>query len=166
MRAELGLALRVPRWAWRFYLRHLPLVAGLSLIPSLQRLLVVGGEMPGGLVVASEVLVGLVRLGLVAVVAWLAFRGQRPRMANASAFFRDHWRSLVLQGVLLSVAFAVFDVVAERVVGGLLPESARQGYLAWLLFLKNPTIIALTFIWWIGLARQVLCTEPERVPAS
>ncbi|XVV02943.1 hypothetical protein ACQPW3_37235 [Actinosynnema sp. CA-248983] len=42
----------------------------------------------------------------------------------------------------------------ESVVGGLLPADARQGYLAVLLFVKNPTVIALTFIWWVGLVRQ------------
>ncbi|MBN6039173.1 hypothetical protein [Amycolatopsis sp. 195334CR] len=165
MRDELALALRVPAWTWRFYLRHLPLVAGLSLIPSIQRLLVVGGDMPDGLVVASEALVGVVRLGLVVAVAWLAFRHTRPLFSNARAFVREHWRSLVVQGALLSIAFAVFDLFAEQVIAGLLPESARQTYLAWLLFLKNPTIIALTFIWWIGLVRQVFCTEPAKITA-
>ncbi|SFA81051.1 hypothetical protein SAMN05216266_101574 [Amycolatopsis marina] len=41
-------------------------------------------------------------------------------------------------------------------VGGLLPESARQGYLAALLFVKNPTIIAFTFVWMVGVLRQLL----------
>ncbi|WP_246076462.1 hypothetical protein [Amycolatopsis cihanbeyliensis] len=40
-RAELNLALAVPRWAWRFCLRYLPVIGGLSLLPALQRFVVV-----------------------------------------------------------------------------------------------------------------------------
>jgi hypothetical protein len=65
--------------------------------------------------------------------------------------------------VLLAVAVLVFDVVAEQVVGGLLPESARQTYLAVLLFVKNPTVIAFTFVWWVGLIRQVAVSRPVPV---
>ena len=35
--------------------------------------------------------------------------------------------------------------------------------LAVLLFLKNPTVIALTFLWWIGLLRQAFRTKPAPV---
>jgi hypothetical protein len=56
------------------------------------------------------------------------------------------------------VAFLVFDVGAEALVG-------RDG-LALLLFVKNPTIIALTVIWWVGLLRQVLTTGHEAAPGA
>lgn len=162
LRGEIRLALEVPAWAWRFYLRHLPLVVGLSLVASLQRLVVVewGDHVPGALAVASEVLVMGVRLLLLVLVWRLAMRDTRWRFDNLSAFARSHWRSLVIQGVLLSVAFMVFDVVAENVVAGFLPADSRSTYLAVLLFVKNPTVIAFTFIWWVGLARQMLREVP------
>lgn len=152
--AELRLAWEVPVWVWRFYLRNLPLVVGLSLVPSVQRLVAVNGWMPEGIALASEVVVALTRLVLVVAVAWIAFRGVRVRWAAFRGFAAAHWPSLVWQGVLLTAAFLLFDVVLENVVGGLLPDHVRQGYLAVLLFVKNPTVIALTFIWWVGLVRR------------
>ncbi|MFJ6677296.1 hypothetical protein ACIQMJ_39860 [Actinosynnema sp. NPDC091369] len=155
--AEWRLALEVPRWAGRFYARHWAVVVGLSLIASVQRLVVVnrGDHVPAGVALASEVLVMAARVLLVVVIWRLATRGERLRWADARAFATRHWPSLVWQGVLLAVAFLVFDVGAEQGVGGLLPESARQTYLAVLLFVKNPTVIAFTFVWWVGLVRQV-----------
>ncbi|KOX20945.1 hypothetical protein ADK67_28240 [Saccharothrix sp. NRRL B-16348] len=155
--SELRLAVEVPRWAGRFYLRHWAVIVGLSLVASVQRLVVVnwGDLVPGGVAVASEVVVVAARVVLVIVIWRLATRGERLGWADARSFATRHWPSLVWQGVLLAVAFLVFDVVAEQVVGGLLPESARQTYLAVLLFAKNPTVIAFTFVWWVGLIRQV-----------
>ncbi|WP_308258312.1 hypothetical protein [Saccharothrix obliqua] len=160
--AELRVALEVPRWTWRFYLRHLPLIVGLSLVPSVQRLVAVNWGIPGGWAAASEIVVMAVRVGLVLAVGWLALRGGRATWGRFTAFATAHWRSLVWQGVLLSVAFLVFDVVAESVVGGLLPEEARQGYKAVLLFVKNPTIIALTLVWWVGLVRRTSWVAQDR----
>ncbi|MBB5955204.1 hypothetical protein FHS29_001774 [Saccharothrix tamanrassetensis] len=152
--SEWKLALEVPRWAWRFYLRHLPVIVGLSLIPSVQRLVTVNWGIPDGLALASEVVVMAARVALVAVIAWLALRGERLSWRNFTGFASAHWPSLVFQGVLLSVAFLLFDVVLETVVGGLLPAASRQTYLAVLLFVKNPTVIAFTFVWWVGLVRR------------
>lgn len=156
MRDEVRLALEVPRWAWRFYRRHLALVVGLSLLPSVQRLVVVNWEeqIPSVAATLSEVVVMAVRIVLV-VVVWRLAVG-RPDWARGKAFVDTHWRSLIVQGGLLTLAFLVFDVVAEKVVGGLLPESARQTYLAVLLFVKNPTVIAFTFIWIVGMIRQAV----------
>ncbi|WP_216212265.1 hypothetical protein [Amycolatopsis aidingensis] len=159
-RAELALALAVPRWAFRFYLRYLPVIGGLSLVPAVQRLVVVNWaeQLPGWLATATEVLVLGVRILLLVVIWRLAMRGvpeHQQRWGTASAFATAHWPSLVLQGVLLSLAFLTFDLLAEHAVAGLLPESARQGYLAVLLMLKNPTVIAFTFVWLVGMVRQV-----------
>jgi hypothetical protein len=156
VRTELRLALEVPRWTWRFYLRHLPLIVGLSLVASLQRLVAVSWGMPGPLAVASEVLVMGSRLLLLVVIWRLAMRDTRWRWVNLPAFARRHWPSLVLQGVLLTVAFLIFDVVAESLVG---PSG-----LGVLLFVKNPTVIALTFVWWVGLARQMLRNTDQPGP--
>ncbi|MCE6999292.1 hypothetical protein LZG04_31460 [Saccharothrix sp. S26] len=163
--AEFRLAMEVPRWAARFYRRHWAVVVGLSLIASVQRLLVVnrGDHVPGAVAFASEVVVLAARVLLVAVIWRSATRGERLTWAGARSFAARHWRSLLWQGVLLTAAFLVFDVVAEQVVGGLLPESARQTYLAVLLFVKNPTVIAFTLVWWVGLIRQVAVSRPAPV---
>ncbi|MFD1146608.1 hypothetical protein [Saccharothrix hoggarensis] len=165
MGSELRLAWEVPRWAGRFYLRHWAVVVGLSLVASVQRLVVVnwGDAVPDGVAFASEVVVAAARVLLVVVIWRLATRGERPRWANARSFASRHWPSLLWQGAFLAVAFLVFDVVTEHVVGGLLPESARQTYLAVLLFVKNPTVIAFTFVWWVGLVRQAAVSRPVPV---
>lgn len=155
--AELRLALEVPRWAARFYARYWPVLVGLSLVGSAQRLVAVNWGMPGVLAFASEVAVLAARVALVVVVWRLAMRGQRPSWAGARAFASRHWPSLVWQGVLLAVAFAVFDLGLESL-------SSSPTYLAVLLFLKNPTVIAFTVVWWIGVVRQA-ATSP-RVPVG
>ena len=156
---ELKRALEVPRWTWHCYTRHLGLVVGLSLIASVQRLVVVNwtGEISPALATASEVVVLAARVLLVVLVWRIAVAGRRLR--SGRDFARRHWRSLVWQFVFLGAAFAVFEVVAEHLVSALLPPSARQTYLAALLFVKNPTVIALTFLWWIGVLRQVFSEE-------
>jgi hypothetical protein len=153
---ELRTALEVPRWAWRFYVRNLGVVVGLSLVASAQRLVVVNwtDKIPEDLAFASEVVVLAVRVALVVVIWRFAMRDVTLRWQAFRGFLKVHWQSLVWQGVLLAGAFGVFEVLAEHVAGGLLPESARQTYLAVLLFAKNPTVIALTMIWLIGLIRQ------------
>ena len=163
--AEFGLAWEVPRWAGRFYLRHWAVIVGLSLVGSVQRLVVVnwGDHVPSALAFASEVVVMAARVLLVVVIWRLATRGERLSWAGARTFATRHWPSLVWQAVLLGAAFLVFDVGTEQVVGGLLPESARQTYLAVLLFVKNPTVIAFVFVWWVGLIRQAAVSRP--VPA-
>lgn len=162
MRSELRLALEVPVWTWRFYLRHLPLIVGLSLVASVQRLVAVNWGLPG----VTEVVVMAARLLLIVLIWRLAMRDTPWRWANLSAFAQRHWRGLVIQGALISVAFLVFDVVAESVVASLLPHEARSVYLGVLLFVKNPTVIALTFVWWVGLARQMLRNTDQHAAAG
>ncbi|WNV84400.1 hypothetical protein [Umezawaea sp. Da 62-37] len=152
-RAEARLALEVPTWTGRFYLRHVVLIVGVSLIPSVQRLAVVNPDvhLPAPIVLASEVVVMAIRIALVVVVWRIATRGVGVRSwANARAFAREHWRALVVQSGFLGVAFLVFDVGAEALVG-------REN-LALLLFVKNPTIIALTMVWWVGVLKQMMTT--------
>ncbi|MDU0288655.1 hypothetical protein [Saccharothrix longispora] len=160
---ELSLALDVLRWAAGFYLRHWRWVAGLSLVASVQRLAVVGGWLPPGPALASEVLVAGVRIALVVLVWRVALRGERPDWPGARAFARRHWPSLGWHLVLMSAAALVFDVGLEA-AGALLPEAWRQTYLAVLLFAKNPTVIAFTVLWWVGVVRQAAVSRP--VPAG
>lgn len=162
--SELTLALEVPRWTWRCYTRHMAPVVALSAVASVQRLVVVNwtGEVDPALATASEFVVLAARLALVVLVWRIAMAGRTLRWGAARTFVRRHWRSLLWQVAFLSAAFTVFEVLAEHVVSGLLPESARQTYLAVLLFLKNPTVVALTLIWWIGVIRQVFEARPAR----
>lgn len=165
--SELKRALEVPRWTWRCYTGHWRMVVGLSAIGSIQRLIVVNWteQLPHGLVLASEVVVTAARIALVVLVWRLAMRGLTLRWSAGRAFARRHWRSLLWQAAFLGAAVLVFEVLAEHVLSQLLPESARQTYLAVLLFLKNPTVIALTFVWVIGLIREVFRVRPAEEPA-
>jgi hypothetical protein len=151
--SELRLALEVPRWAAGFCARHWPVVVGLSLVGSVQRLVAVTRGLPGAAGFASEVVVLAARVALVVVVWRLAVRGAEPRWANARAFASRHWRSLLWQGALLSLAFLVFDVGLESL-------GSSPTYLAVLLFVKNPTVIAFTVVWWVGLVRQAAVARP------
>jgi hypothetical protein len=157
MSKEWQLALSVPRWAWGFYRRHLLLVVGLSLIPSVQRLIVVNWteEIPHAIAFASEAVVMAVRLLLLVAIWRLATPPGSPSWQHLRTFVAEHWLSLVFQGGLIMLAALVFDTGLEG-VGALLPESAQQTYLAVVLFVKNPTIIAFTFVWMVGVVRQLL----------
>ncbi|MCX2947075.1 hypothetical protein [Lentzea sp. NEAU-D7] len=161
--SELKLALEVPRWTWWCYTRHLGLVVGLSSVASVQRLVTVNwtDEISPGLATASEFVVLAARIALVVLVWRIAMSGRTLRWSAGREFAGRHWRSLLWQVLFLGVAFAVFEVLAEHVVSALLPASARQTYLAVLLFLKNPTVVALTFLWWIGLVRQAFTVRAE-----
>ncbi|MFL6119036.1 hypothetical protein [Actinophytocola sp.] len=157
MKREWQLAVAVPRRAWRFYRRHLPLVVGLSLVGSVQRLIVVNwtDEIPPPIALASEVVVMVARLLLVVAIWRRATPKGRPSWSHVRVFVREHWLSLVFQAGLVMAAALVFDTGLEG-LGDLLPGHTRQTYLAVLLFLKNPTIIAFTFVWLVGLVRQVV----------
>lgn len=163
LRDEFRLAARVPAWAWRFYRRRVVTIAGLSLVPSVQRLVAVnwGDRLPGAVSVVSEVAVGLVRLTLLALIARWVLRGRRLSWAHAARFSREHWPSLAWQAGFLAVAFLIFDVVAEKLVLALLPATAHDLYLGTLLFVKNPTVIAFTFVWMVGVVRQLFSPQGQ-----
>ncbi|HET6703749.1 hypothetical protein [Amycolatopsis sp.] len=168
---DLKRALEVPSWTWRCYTGNWRLIVGLSSIASIQRLIVVNwaDRIPHGVALASEVVVLAARIALVVLLWRLAMRGLTLRWSAGRTFARKHWRSLLWQGAFLGAAVVVFEIVAEQVLATLLPEPARRTYLAVLLFLKNPTVIALTVVWWIGLIRQVFRVRPRRptgVPAT
>lgn len=165
-REEWPPALAGLRWAWAFYRRHALLVIGLSLIPSAQRLVVVNweGVLPSDLATASEVLVMAVRVLLVVLIWRLAVPRGQARSANVGPFVAAHWPRLVLHGLLLVLATVIFGNGLEA-LGDLLPESAGQTYLAVLLFVKNPTIIAFTLVWVVGMVREMFLCRPG-VPAQ
>lgn len=161
LQEEWRLALSVPRWAWQFYRRHVVLVVGLSLVGSVQRLVVVNWteEIPHAIALASEAVVMAARLVIFVAVWRLATPQGRPSWRHLRTFVTEHWLSLVIQFGLIMAAALVFDAGLEG-AGALLPESAQPTYLAVLLFVKNPTIIAFTFVWMVGLARQ-LALQPS-----
>ncbi|TDV34887.1 hypothetical protein [Actinophytocola oryzae] len=163
LQREWQLAASVPAWAWRFYRRHWPMIVGLSLVGSVQRLIVVNwtDDIPDAVALASEVVVMAARLLLLVAIWRLATPKGRPSLRHGRIFVAGHWLSLLLQCGLIMLASLVFDTGLEG-LGALLPESTRQTYLAVLLFLKNPTIIAFTFVWLVGLARQ-LVVRPSTV---
>jgi hypothetical protein len=157
MQKEWQLATSVPAWAWRFYRRHWAVIVGLSLVASIQRLIVVNWteDIPEPAALASEVVVMGARLAIVVVVWRLATPAGRVSWQHCRTFVAEHWPSLLIQCGLIMLAALVFDTGLEG-AGALLPESAQQTYLAVLLFIKNPTIIAFTFVWLVGLARQLV----------
>ncbi|MBP2367119.1 hypothetical protein [Pseudonocardia parietis] len=164
--SEWRLALSVPRWAARFFVRHWKPVVGLSLVGSIQRFVVVNwsGEIPDAVASASEVVVALARIALVVVVWRTAMRGVRLRWSTARGFVSRHPVSLAYQGLLLCAAFLLFDVAVERGGAALLPPAWGPTYLAVVLMVKNPTVIAFTVVWWVGLIRQLGGTA--RQPAA
>ncbi|WP_253780541.1 hypothetical protein [Goodfellowiella coeruleoviolacea] len=61
--------------------------------------------------------------------------------------------------MLLGVATLVFDAGLGQFGAGLFPATAQDTHLGVLLFVKNPTTIALTFVLVVGIVRQLLSTE-------
>lgn len=55
--------------------------------------------------------------------------------------------------MFLALAFAFFDLVPTWAVSSLVAEEQRDLAAAIVLAVKNPTVIALTFLWLVGLAR-------------
>src|SRR5262245_46886698 len=127
---EWHLATSVPRWAWRFYRQHLALIVGLSLVASLQRLIVVNWteQIPHPIALASEAVVMAARLAILVAVWRLATPKGRPSRRHARTFLTQHWLSLLIQGALLMAAAMIFDTGLEG-AGELLPEQAQQTYL-------------------------------------
>lgn len=50
----------------------------------------------------------------------------------------------------------MFDIIPEQVVTLWIPDAAETTYTATLLAVKNPTVIAFTFVWMVGIARQMV----------
>lgn len=159
MTKEWQRASHIPRWAWRLYRKHWRVIVGLSLIPSVQRLVVVNWEdrIPQAAALASEGVVMLVRLALLVTVWRLA----APHGRLSWAVTKSNWRGLAIQAGLLLLATLIFKFGLE-VPGGWLPDDADQTYLAVLLFLKNPTIIAFTIVWSVGIVKHLLETSDVR----
>jgi hypothetical protein len=153
------------RWAIGFYARHWPLVLGLSMMPAVQRFLVIryGDQLPGGAALASEVIV----MGVRVLLAWLVLRLMLAESGLGDVGWRERWQRFTagidsrpvafwLQFVLLAVAFVLLDVLPELAVAKLVPASAQNLVSALLVSIKNPTVIALTMLWMVGVGRALM----------
>lgn len=171
------LAAEVLREAWRCYRRHFGAIVGLSLVGSVERAFVqfAGDGLPGGAAVGLEVVVWGSRLLLaVLLVRWLLVGDERLRGVGVPAglrrvgrYLRRHWPAAVLQLGGLAVAVAVLDLIPDLLVAPLVPPHAQATYWAVLLAVKNPTVIAFTFVWELALVHQALVRGgSDRVPVS
>ncbi|SDT72384.1 hypothetical protein [Actinoplanes derwentensis] len=173
MKDSLSLGRAAARWAGGFYLRHVILVLGLSLIPTAQRFTVISQDVPPAVSIAGEVLVMLVRILLFVLVVRLmldelaaAGIGRRESWARLKAGL--HARRLAFWGqwVLLIIAFVIFDVLPETLIATVVPESARETATAWLVAVKNPTVIAFTMLWLVGIARTLIIDPDPAAPSD
>jgi NADH:ubiquinone oxidoreductase subunit 3 (subunit A) len=162
----LCLARAAATWAIRFYRDHFWLVFGLSLVPTVQRFLVIGSDPPAAVAIGSEVLVALVRILLVVAVVRLMLAGLgtdgRTAWARLRRGIAGRRTAFALQWVILALAFVVFDVIPNVLIALLVPESARTMATATLVAVKNPTVIALTVLWLAGIAHALSTGRSRR----
>lgn len=149
-------------WSSRFALAHLPLMLGLGAVAGVERVLTQLWEppmLPGVLLEAlvwssrALLVVLAIRSGVVADV-----RFQRDLVGSrVDRFLTEHWPSWIINGVLLMLVFALFSLPELWVQGQ--PESEQAVLLAVVLALKNLSIIPLTLLWMVGIARQAVLYE-------
>lgn len=147
-------------WAGGFYLHHFTLVFGLSLIPTVQRFAVVRWGPPPAVSVTTEVLVAVARVLLVVVAVRLMIAstglGAATAWSRLKAGIDADPVAFWGQWVLLAVAFLIFDVLPNALIATVVPEPSRDLVTAWLVALKNPTIIACTMLWMIGIGHALI----------
>lgn len=166
LRVNTGVAWDVLRDAWSFYLRHFVLIASISLVPAAQRLVsqLWGDRFPGAVGLALEAVTMLARVLLVGAIVWLGiFRDPALRAlsgaeksAGVTAFLSQRWPSIVIFLLMLAGATVVFDVIPEQLIAPMVPEAHQPTYFGVLLAVKNVTVIAFTFVWWVALARAAM----------
>ncbi|BCJ68479.1 hypothetical protein [Polymorphospora rubra] len=173
MRAGLTLSVAAARWATHFYARHFWLVFGLSMIPTAQRFVAVryGDQLPAAVDIGGEIVTGLSRLLLVYVVLRLVSRepdlsgltpGQRWRCLTAGIDARV--RAFWTQFLVLAVAFVLLDVLPNTAVAVLVPDGRQELVTSVLVSVKNPTVIAFTILWMVGIGR-ILIVDGRRAGA-
>ncbi|RJL24820.1 hypothetical protein [Bailinhaonella thermotolerans] len=168
-RSALGLAGGAAAWALRFYARHPWLVAGLSLVPAAQRLASLRWGILGG--VPGELIAMAARVALVYLVVRLAFaRDPELGSLDRAALLRrlgagvDRRKGdLYAQVPVLAAAFAVGHL-PDLAAATLVPPGSRALAEALVVALKNPTVIALTLLWMVGVARLLALSAPSPAP--
>jgi len=153
----------------RFFGRRYPVMFAFGVGVSVQRLISVAYPdlWPPAAGVAGETFTLTARLLFLGWVARALLRQpglttHAPR--RLSAFARRDWPVLVGHLVLLAAATLVFNAVLEGGGAALLPESARPTFLAWVLAVKNVTVIPFTLVWLVMMVRDALRRVPEVVP--
>jgi hypothetical protein len=163
------------RWALSFYGSHFLLVAGLSLVASAQRFVFVGfGDgWPSAVGIAGEILTAGVRILLLYAVVRLTV--SEPGMSELS--WGERWgvlkhaidrRSMdfLTQFLVPGVGTTVFAVLPNIAIETSVPEARQDLVTAVLLMVKNPTIIAFTMLWSLGVARMLIVEERLAATAS
>jgi hypothetical protein len=157
------------QWALRFYARHFPVIISLSLLASTERAVSQYWDEPGAARIVLEALTWGVRIAIVVFTVRIAIladpRWRRDQVdPRVTAFLHDRWPSIAIDGALLGLAFVVFT--APEWLASSFTGDARTTYWAILLGVKNLTVIPLTFIWMIAIARQAVLYGGAERPNS
>lgn len=165
MRTGLALSTAAARWAARCYARHFWLVFGVSMIPTAQRFVAVkyGADLPSAADIGGEILTALARVLLVYLILRLVARepelsALRPaeRWQRLAAGINSRVRDFWFQFLVLAVAFTLLDLLPNAAIGVWVPEDQRELVTSVLVSVKNPTVIAFTFLWMIGVGRTLI----------
>lgn len=162
LRPGLSLSRDAARWGARCYLRHLVLVAGLSLVPSIQRFVAVsmGDELPAAAAIGGEVLTAATRVLLVFLIFRIMWSEAGPGAWARFGVFVDRRRTAFLvQFLVLGAAFVVFDALPKLAIEAWVAPEQRERVTAVLIAVKNPTVIAFTFVWMAGVVREMITAE-------
>jgi hypothetical protein len=164
-----SLSVEAARWALRFYAQHWPLVLGLSLVPSLQRFMVIryGQQFPTGIGVAGEVVTAGVRVLLVYLVlrimvteAGWSHLGLAQRWQRLGQGIDGRMRDFLAQFLVLGIAYLIFGALPELAISLWVPEQRQDQIQAILVSAKNPTVIAMTILWIVGVGHHLMSSRP------
>jgi hypothetical protein len=169
-----GLAREVLTEAWRTYTSRLLPIVGLSLVGSAQRALVqfVGDDLSSlgafaleGLTWGSRaVLIVLLWRWIIGADARLRGIGPGEGVRRVGRYVRRDWPALAVQLAGFAAAVLVLDAIPDLLIAPLVPPAAGPSYWAVLLAVKNPTVIAFTFVWVLALLHQSLVRGARRRP--
>jgi hypothetical protein len=175
MRTGLVLSAEAARWALRCYARHFWLVFGLSIVPTGQRFVAVrfGDDLPAAVGIAGEVLTGVARALLVFLVLRIAVRDAglaglsvRDRWQRFAAGLEQRRWDFVTQFLVVGIAFAVFDLLPMAAVSLWVPADRQEIVNAVLVSVKNPTVIAVTILWMIGIGYHLMVVGDRSIRSS
>ncbi|NGF58318.1 hypothetical protein G5B00_17600, partial [Parapedobacter sp. SGR-10] len=164
-------AIEVPHWAFHFYLKHFKIIAGLSLIPAVERFILLFFE--PDLSTTTLILLEIFTEGTRLLLLWLIIKfaisqdrklrevKKKERWRRVKSFVKYRWVNLIFQIILMFIATLIFDFFLEQVIGNLIPDYFQNKYIAILLAIKNPTVIAWFFVWLIGIPKQMMRFSSE-----
>jgi hypothetical protein len=113
--------------------------------------------------ITSEVLVAGTRILLAVLIVrlMLAETGLDRRSAWARLKTGIDQRRTAFWGqwALLAIAFLIFDVLLNALIATSVPDSRQAVVNAVLVAVKNPTIIAFTLLWMVGIGRALIVDQ-------